>query len=91
MSYSIKVAQRNAVADENLLGVQLGRLCIRYDIPVTVVMRDLNVSKCTVYKWFSGAADVNKHLRGPVEAYSRRLADFQPKPVESRGWGVTPR
>lgn len=69
MSYSIKIAQLNQAADQTLLGVQLGRLCIANDIPVNQVAYALNVSKSVVYKWFAGRSDVGKHLRVKVESY----------------------
>jgi len=52
--YSVKLAQTNANADGDMLGVKLGNVCIRNDIPVAVVAERLKVSRQTVYDWFRG-------------------------------------
>lgn len=52
--YSIRVAETIKSADGNLVGVQLGRLCLERDLPVTEVARIFGVSRQTVYGWFCG-------------------------------------
>lgn len=71
--YTQKTIRRNADADESLLGVQLGRLCIYRGVPVGDVVRALGLTKSTVYYWFTGQRDVSKHLREPVLTYYRSL------------------
>jgi hypothetical protein len=68
-NYSVKVVELNATANSDLLGVQLGRLCISKNISVIVVAKYMNVSKATVYKWFAGKTDISKHLRDRAQAY----------------------
>ena len=75
-NYSTKVVHLNEVADQDLLGVQVGRFCISFNIPVAKVAQDLDVSKTVVYKWFTGRHDVGKHLREKVQAYYRALPDL---------------
>lgn len=72
-SYSIKIAQRNAAANQDLLGVQLGRLCILSNVPVNTVAKELGVTKAAVYRWFCGSVDISKHLRDKALAYYRSL------------------
>jgi DNA-binding XRE family transcriptional regulator len=55
--YTIRVAEAINSADGNLVGVQLGRLCIKHDISVSQVARDLGVTRQTVYSWFSGRSE----------------------------------
>jgi len=55
--YTIRVAEAINSADGNLVGVQLGRLCIKHDISVSQVARDLGVTRQTVYSWFSGKSE----------------------------------
>lgn len=52
--YSLRLVQLNREADHSSLGVQLGRLCIPRDIPVTEVAKRFKVSRVTVYNWFCG-------------------------------------
>jgi transcriptional regulator with XRE-family HTH domain len=52
--YSIRIAEAIKNADGDLLGVQLGRLCLERDISVAEVARTLKVTRQTVYGWFSG-------------------------------------
>jgi hypothetical protein len=74
-SYSVKIVQLNAAADGELLGVQLGRLCIHMEIPVAHVADHLDVTKTTVYKWFLGRSQVSKHLTRAVLDICRDLTD----------------
>lgn len=71
MPYSAKIVERIMSADPTMLGVSLGRTCLERQIPVSRVCRDLDVSKATVYRWFTGMREVNKHLRLKVQAYQR--------------------
>jgi len=53
--YSNRLIELNKKADDHLLGVQLGRVCIERDVPVSDVAVHLGVSRQTVYNWFCGA------------------------------------
>lgn len=86
MSYTAKIVRLNADADQSLLGVQLGRLCIYRQVPVADVAEALNVTKAAVYRWFSGKRDVSKHLRERVLAYYRStLPRREPHPASFPG------
>jgi len=52
--YSYSLVQRIRSADPMHIGVKLGCLCIEKNIPVAKVAQDLNVSRLTVYAWFTG-------------------------------------
>ena len=49
--YSLKLAELNRKADNRSIGVQLGRVCIKRNIPVTIVAAKLRVSRQTIYNW----------------------------------------
>jgi|APGre2960657423_1045063.scaffolds.fasta_scaffold317373_2 hypothetical protein len=53
--YSRQLVSFNRNADTHNLGVKLGRVCIRLDIPITEVAKFCKVSRMTVYNWFRGA------------------------------------
>lgn len=76
-SYSVRIVQLNAEANQELLGVQIGRLCISQNIPVNTVAKELNITKAAVYRWFSGRVDISKHLRDKALAYYRSLPPLQ--------------
>lgn len=57
--YSILLAEEIKAADQKLIGVQLGRVCISKDIPVSDVAEFFNVSRMTVYSWFKGESSVS--------------------------------
>jgi hypothetical protein len=60
--YSLLMADEIKSADSQLLGVQLGRVCINKDIPVSDVASFFGVSRMTVYSWFRGKSIVSgKH------------------------------
>lgn len=52
--YSHNLVKLIEGADPNLIGVQLGRMCIENDISVREVAQKLGVSRMTVYHWFAG-------------------------------------
>lgn len=60
--YSLLMADEIKSADSQLLGVQLARVCINKDIPVSDVASFFGVSRMTVYSWFRGKSTVSgKH------------------------------
>lgn len=56
IGYSQRLIDANKKASVKLLGVALGRLCIKQDIPVMLVAQELGVSRATIYNWFWGAS-----------------------------------
>jgi len=49
-------------SDKSKIGVQLGLICVRKDIPVVDVSEFFSVSRVTVYSWFRGRSNVpEKH------------------------------
>ena len=67
IGYTTRLVSLNKEADESLLGVRLGRVCIDYDVPVTEVASQLDVSRQTVYNWFMGIHEPNQNLKGLIE------------------------
>lgn len=55
IGYSLNVILLNEKTDQSLLGVKLGKKCIKRKIPVSTVAKILGVSRQTVYNWFIGA------------------------------------
>jgi DNA-binding phage protein len=53
--YSARLIALNKEADSKLLGVKLGRICIKRNIPVSTIASKLGVSRQTIYNWFMGA------------------------------------
>ncbi len=66
--YSARLIALNKEANSKLLGVKLGRVCIKRDIPVSLVASELGVSRQTVYNWFTGANTPLNQSVGAVEA-----------------------
>lgn len=52
--YSYALVKAIHAADPKLLGVQLGRVCVDNDIPVANVALKFDVTRQTVYWWFTG-------------------------------------
>lgn len=71
--YSLRLATLNGQADEQLLGVRLGRVCIGKGIPVSDVAEALGVSRQTIYNWFSGGTIPQGESAALVEAYIKKL------------------
>lgn len=71
--YSLRLTLLNHTADECLLGVRLGRLCIQRNRPVADVATALRVSRQTVYNWFSGVNAPRASMAEAVESYIEAL------------------
>ena len=52
--YSARLIELNKQADPKLLGVRLGKACIKNNISVHEVANKFGVSRQTVYNWFMG-------------------------------------
>ena len=55
--YSFRLVQANQAADSRRIGVQLGRYCITRDIAVAEIAEQFDVSRMTIYSWFTGVSD----------------------------------
>lgn len=61
--YSTLTAREIREANQSLLGVKLGMICLARDIPVTDVAEFFGTSRVTVYSWFRGKTVVSgKHV-----------------------------
>ena len=67
--YSLRLVERNSRANVRDLGVQLGRACIKHDVPVSVVALTFRVTRQTIYNWFTGDTS-------PGEAYHSLIRDY---------------
>lgn len=52
--YSLKALRLNEAADQSMIGVRLGKVCITKEISVIEVAKRIGVSRECVYKWFFG-------------------------------------
>jgi DNA-binding XRE family transcriptional regulator len=63
----------NQQAEQNRLGVKLGKKCIKLGIPVAEVAGRVGVSRQTVYNWFIGAYDPKPELATVITQLLRNL------------------
>lgn len=59
--YSQRLAEANRSSEVSSLGIRLGRLCIKHEVPVNAVAKNLGVSRSTIYNWFWGVT--SPHVR----------------------------
>ena len=71
--YSLRIRDLNAKADKRKIGVRLGRVCIKHDVPVSVVAKHMGVTRATVYNWFCGVSAPQTTTVGLVESYIASL------------------
>lgn len=71
--YSLRVCDLNAKADKRKIGVRLGRVCIKHNIPVTVVAKHMGVTRATIYNWFCGVSAPQGTAVGLIETYIASL------------------
>jgi len=74
LGYSSRIIKLNKEASGRLLGVKLGRVCIKHDIPVTYVAGILKVSRQTVYNWFTGATNPHDNITDTVKKLIIKLS-----------------
>lgn len=65
--YSARLIELNKKADPKLLGVRLGRVCIKHGVPVAKVAEVLLVSRQTIYNWFIGVSNPQNTIVSSVE------------------------
>jgi predicted transcriptional regulator len=71
--YTLNLVLLNKSASDRLLGVKLGRVCIKYGVPVAEVAECLGVSRQSVYCWFSGKTRPSVHVVARIEKFIIRL------------------
>jgi transcriptional regulator with XRE-family HTH domain len=71
--YSLRLRDLNRKAPSKMLGVRLGRVCIKHDVPASVVAGRMGVSRQTVYNWFRGASSPSSNLAATIEQYISSL------------------
>lgn len=74
--YSARLIKLNKQADSKQVGVRLGRVCIKHDVPVTAVASTLGVSRQTVYNWFAGESNPQNAV---IDKVKRLLASLNSK------------
>lgn len=57
--YSLLLLKQIEEACPVMIGVQLGQLCVKKNIPVRDVAEHLGVSRVSVYAWFRGKIEVS--------------------------------
>jgi len=72
-NYSILVVQAINDANPFLIGVKLGKICLRLDIPVKDVAEYLGVKPQTIRNWFFGQHDVSPRHWHKVEELVKKL------------------
>lgn len=73
IGYSKKLAETNAEADGKMLGVRLGKLCIKQGISVIEIATHLKVSRTAVYNWFTGLNEISSRYELEVKKLIERL------------------
>ena len=72
--YSTLTAREIREANQSLLGVKLGMICLDRDIPVTDVAEFFGVSRVTVYSWFRGKTVVSGKYADKMQKLIAKLA-----------------
>jgi hypothetical protein len=65
--YSYRLVKANKAANSKHIGVKLGRHCIANDITVIEIANMFNVSRMTVYNWFTGIVTPHKTTATEIE------------------------
>jgi transcriptional regulator with XRE-family HTH domain len=71
--YSTLTVREIKEANQSLLGVRLGMICVAKQIPVADVADYLGVSRQAVYAWFRGKGIVSSRYVDKVQALLDKL------------------
>jgi hypothetical protein len=80
--YGDKLLRSLQTAEEETLGIELGRVCVAANIPAAYVAIALEASRMTVYSWFRGQ-DIRRNRRKIV----RTLVELMKQDLET---GILP-
>jgi predicted transcriptional regulator len=69
------IVRRNEEADPTKIGVKLGRICIRKNVPVQTVANYFGVSRATIYSWFSGDKDPRYKNVREIDQFIKSLVE----------------
>ena len=72
--YSTLTAREIREANQSVLGVKLGMICLARDIPVTDVAEFFGTSRVTVYSWFRGKTVVSGKHADKMQKLIAKLA-----------------
>lgn len=72
--YSRQLVASNRDADTHNLGVRLGRVCIKLDIPISDVAEFCKVSRMTAYNWFKGTTNPQSSKADLVKTIIAKLS-----------------
>lgn len=70
--YSQSLVQANKQASARLLGVALGRHCIKRGISVMDIANKFAVSRMTVYLWFKGTSNPRPAVAAQIQRYIKK-------------------
>jgi hypothetical protein len=74
--YTTRLVRLNKEADKTNLGVKLGRMCIRKEVPVVRVSLELGVSRMAVYNWFSGSSEPSDRMTDAITTLIAELREI---------------
>jgi predicted transcriptional regulator len=74
-SYTIELKRNIDEADGSLLGVQLGKLCLENNIPVSKIASAFGVSRMTVYTWFKGEVKPRASKAAKIQEFIDKLTN----------------
>ena len=72
IGYTLSTVQRNKSANGRLVGVKIGRMCIKKNISVKKIAEIAGVSTVTVYAWFGGEYSPRADTASTIFAFIER-------------------
>jgi transcriptional regulator with XRE-family HTH domain len=72
--YTQIVIQKNKEADDDKIGVRLGRICIAKNVPAQTVANYFGVSRAAIYTWFSGDKEPRDKRVQEIEGFIATLS-----------------
>ena len=67
--YSSRIIKSNKAASARLIGVKLGRVCIKNETPVAEIADTFGVSRQTIYNWFAGTTEPSTTVASAIKDY----------------------
>ena len=67
--YGEKLLRALEESQSDSLGVRLGRVCVKANLPAVYLAKTFEVSTTTIHNWFRGSQGVNGHHAKAIEVF----------------------
>ena len=72
LGYSEKILELVKNGDCDQLGVRFAKFCIKHNLSIVTVSKELGVTRMTLYRWFTGS-NIRKENRDAIKQFMKKV------------------